>query len=236
MSTQTKKSTIAEEGISTEAISHYLQTHPEFFQHNAQLLTYLQIPHLTGGSAVSLVERQIEILRQKNRKLERKLHELIDVARSNDSLAQKIHRLAQQLIKTGGSGTVCKLLEAALREDFGANQSVMVLFADKLDDTDSISKQRFVHLINRGDDITKSFKTFFESARPRCGQIRDVQRDFLFGKNTDEVGSVALVPLGPKSTYGLLAIGSADSDRFHPAMRTDFLARIGDLVSAALAR
>ena len=101
-------------------------------------------------SAVSLVERQIEILRQKNRKLERKLHELIDVARSNDSLAQKIHRLAQQLIKTGGSGTVCKLLEAALREDFGANQSVMVLFADKLDDTDSISKQRFVRLIGSG--------------------------------------------------------------------------------------
>lgn len=236
MSTQTKKSAIAEDGISAEAISHYLQTHPEFFEHNAQLLSFLQIPHQTGGSAVSLVERQVEILRQKNRKLERKLRELIDVARSNESLAGKIHKLSQQLINTDGSGKVCKLLEATLREEFGANQSVMMLFADKLDDADSISRQRFVRLINQDDDIADSFKTFFEYARPRCGQIRDIQRDFLFGKNTDEIGSVALVPLGPKSAYGLLAIGSADSDRFHPAMSTDFLARIGDLVSAALAR
>ncbi len=236
MNTQTKKSTIAEEGVSEEAISHYLQTHPEFFEHNSQLLSFLQIPHMTGGSAVSLVERQVEILRQKNRKLERKLRELIDVARSNDSLAEKIHKLSRKLIKTDTSGKVCKLLEATLREEFGANQSVMVLFADKLDDADSISRQRFVRLIKPDDEITDSFKTFFENARPRCGQIRDIQRDFLFGKNTDEVGSVALVPLGPKSTYGLLAIGSADSNRFHPAMSTDFLGRIGDLVSAALAR
>jgi uncharacterized protein YigA (DUF484 family) len=78
------------------------------------------------------------------------------------------------------------------------------------------------------------FETLFESGRPRCGQIRDSQRDFLFGAGTVEIGSAALVPLGPEPSAGLLAIGSPDAERFHPTMSTDFLARIGDLVSEAV--
>jgi len=80
----------------------------------------------------------------------------------------------------------------------------------------------------------RTFDTFFESERPRCGQIRDAQRDYLFGAGTVEVGSAALVPLGPKGAYGLLAIGSHDAERFHPTMSTDFLARIGELVGEAV--
>jgi uncharacterized protein YigA (DUF484 family) len=80
----------------------------------------------------------------------------------------------------------------------------------------------------------KMFETLFESGRPRCGQIRDSQRDFLFGANNIEIGSAALVPLGPQPHFGLLAIGSPDAERFHPAMSTEFLARIGDLVSEAV--
>ncbi len=80
---------------------------------------------------------------------------------------------------------------------------------------------------------TKSSVRF--PARPRCGQIRDSQRDFLFGAGTVEIGSAALVPLGRELGFALLAIGSPDAQRFHPAMSTDFLARIGDLVSEAVA-
>ena len=85
------------------------------------------------------------------------------------------------------------------------------------------------------------FETLIESGRPRCGQIRDSQRDYLFGAGTVEIGSAALVPLGIKvgdktkqSGAALLAIGSPDAERFHPTMSTEFLARIGDLVSEAI--
>jgi uncharacterized protein YigA (DUF484 family) len=88
--------------------------------------------------------------------------------------------------------------------------------------------------VSRDAAELKSFDTFFESARPRCGQIRDSQRDYLFGAGTIEIGSVALVPLGENASYGLLAIGSPDAERFHPTMSTDYLAEIGDLVSAAV--
>ena len=80
------------------------------------------------------------------------------------------------------------------------------------------------------------FETFLGSKRPRCGQVRDAQKSFLFRGDADEVGSVALVPLGNKSEIGFLAIGSHDADRFHPGMSSDFLARVGDLVAAALQR
>jgi uncharacterized protein YigA (DUF484 family) len=81
----------------------------------------------------------------------------------------------------------------------------------------------------------RSFDTLFSSGKPRCGQLRDSQRDFLFGAGSVAIGSVALVPLGPKGSHGLLACGSNDAQRFNPTMSTDFLQRIGELIAAALA-
>jgi uncharacterized protein YigA (DUF484 family) len=93
---------------------------------------------------------------------------------------------------------------------------------------------RHVRVVERAAPELKMFETFFESARPRCGQIRDSQRDYLFGGDALEIGSAALVPLGPQSTYGILAVGSHDADRFQPTMSTEFLAKIGELVSEAI--
>jgi uncharacterized protein YigA (DUF484 family) len=81
----------------------------------------------------------------------------------------------------------------------------------------------------------RSFESLFASGKPRCGQARDSQREFLFGPEGGEMGSVALVPLGEKGSLGLLALGSADRDRFHPGMSTEFLARLADLIGDALA-
>ena len=92
-------------------------------------------------------------------------------------------------------------------------------------------------LANKGDDASlKPFATFLGGNGPRCGQARDTQMEFLFRDDAQEIGSVALVPLGSKAEIGFLAIGSSDADRFHPDMSIDFLARVGDLVAVALKR
>ena len=80
-------------------IADYLQSNPDFFERHATLLTTLKLPHNRGSSAISLVERQVAALRDKNEKLEARLRELIEVARSNDVLAAKIHRLACRLVR-----------------------------------------------------------------------------------------------------------------------------------------
>ena len=95
---------------------------------------------------------------------------------------------------------------------------------------------RFLRIASPGDEDMKSFESLLTSGKPRCGQVRDVQRDYLFGLESVAIGSVALTPLGQKGALGILAIGASDAERFHPGMSTEFLLRIGELVTCALMR
>jgi uncharacterized protein YigA (DUF484 family) len=233
MSTQPKPDFV-DDSLSEEAVRDYLLAHPDFFERNARLLGSLRLPH-ESGSAVSLVERQVSVLRQKEIRLEQKLKELIGVARDNDLLAAKIHHFALQLVASEDLAGTITAIEEAMRSGFDADHAVLVLFGNP-DEFEDIDAGRFFRALPREDESLGSFATFLGGSGPRCGQVRDAQRDFLFRDAADEVGSVALVPLGQKASIGFLAIGSVDGDRFHPGMSIDFLTRIGDLVSAALRR
>jgi uncharacterized protein YigA (DUF484 family) len=222
--------------LSDTEVSDYLQTYPDFFERNAVLLAKLRLPHLReSGATVSLVERQVEVLRDRNQTLERKLRELVDVARANDALADRIHRLSQRLIRARDLPATITAIETSLREDFDAMHSVLVLLMPGAAALEGQSG-RFVRAGDAGSAEIKSFETLMQSGKPRCGQIRDTQRDYLFGKDTIEIGSVALTPIGSKGSLGLLALGASDVDRFHPTMSTEFLSRIGELVAHALTR
>jgi hypothetical protein len=99
-----------------------------------------------------------------------------------------------------------------------------------------IRAERFFRVTERNDSAMRPFDTFLNGSSPRCGQVRDSQRDYLFRDDAEEIGSVALVPLGKKAEIGFVAIGSVDADRFHPGMSIDFLARVGDLIAGSLRR
>jgi uncharacterized protein YigA (DUF484 family) len=218
-----------------DTIAAYLQHNPDFFERHQALLLRLRVPHARGGSTISLVERQIEVLREKHAGLEDKLAELVSVARANDAIAEKLHRFTRKLLRAHSRAEAVALIEASLREDFDAFHGVLVLIGEYPD----LAPQRFVRAIARDDAGLKSFDTLFASGKPRCGQVRDTQREFLFGQDANDIGSVALVPLlplGDKSApLGVLALGSTDRDRFHPGMSTEFLARMADLITDSLA-
>lgn len=233
MSTQRKPEFIEEE-ISEQTVHDYLEAHPDFFERHDDLLRRIELPHATSG-AVSLVERQVSMLRQKEFRLQRQLKELISVARDNDLLAAKIHELTLQLFAANNLKTCVAAVEEAMRSGFGADHSILVLFSDPELFKD-IEAGRFFVAIKRDDESLAPFETFLNGKGPRCGQVRDAQKNFLFKGDAGEVGSVALVPLGKKSEIGFLAIGSHDADRFHPGMSIDFLARVGDLVAGAMKR
>ena len=229
------KSEVETDVINEESVAEYLQGHPDFFERHQSLLTNLRIPH-RSGSAVSLVERQVASLRQKNLQLERKLRDLVEVARSNDELADKVHALATRLLASGTRAQAVGIAEELLRSSFNADQSVLVLFESPTSEFDEFgADNRFLRLIDRSDPALGPFKTFLDSGQPRCGQIRDTQKEFLFGPDADEIGSAALVPLGENAATGVLAIGSRDAEYFHPGKSMDFLSRLGDLLGCALA-
>jgi len=196
------------------------------------LLARLRLPHARGSSTISLVERQVEVLRERHAALEQKLADFVTVARANDAVAEKLHRFTRRLLRAQTRQSAIEQLEASLREDFDSFHSVLVLIGEP----DAVVPQRFVRLVSADDANLKSFESLFTSGKPRCGQARDSQREFLFGADSPDIGSVALVPLGDHGSLGVLALGSTDRDRFHPGMSTDFLARLADLISDVLSR
>lgn len=215
-----------------ESVARYLQQNPEFFERHQPLLARLRLPHARSGATISLIERQVEVLRDRQAALEQKLAEFVKVARANDAVAERMHRLTRRLLRATTRAAAIEQIEASLREDFDAFHSVLVLIAS---DGNTVS-QRFLRVVTAEDANLKSFESLFANGKPRCGQARDSQREFLFGADANDIGSIALVPLGDKGAIGVLALGSSERDRFHPGMSTEFLARVGELISDALLR
>lgn len=213
-----------------ESVARYLQHNPDFFERHQPLLSRLQLPHARSGSTISLVERQVEVLREKQASLEEKLADFVRVARSNDAIAERMHRFTRRLLRAGSRDLALQNIEAGLRQDFDAFTSVLLLIGSEKTSVD----ERFLRMLAADDPGLKSFEALFASGKPRCGQVRDSQRELLFGTEANDIGSVALVPLGEKGALGLLALGSNDRDRFHPGMSTEFLARLAELISDAL--
>jgi uncharacterized protein YigA (DUF484 family) len=215
-------------------VAQYLQHNLDFFERHPQLLARMRVQHPRNASTVSLIERQVEVLREKFETQEAKLTEFVRVARANNLLAEKIHRFTRRLLKTSTRVDAIAEIEASLREDFDTFHAVLVLAINGellVPDAD-----RFVRSVSAEDPNYRSFETLFSAAKPRCGQIRDSQREFLFGSEAIDIGSVALIPLAGNPAPGLLALGSVDRDRFHPGMSIEFLSRMGELISDALAR
>lgn len=210
-------------------ISDYLEDHPDFFVRHGELISKLKIPHSVSGDTTSLVERQMSLLRQRNQKLDGRLGELIKVAEENNELAERIHELALSLIGRSDLKAVLETVEAALREQFAADDAVLLLFhAPEL--KQPISDTHFCRSVPNNLDSLGAFSTFMRANKSRCGNLRDTQREFLFGDYAEHVASAALVPLGKNAQAGMLAVGSKDPDHFNPAMGTEFLDRIGSLL------
>ncbi|MDH3769295.1 MAG: DUF484 family protein, partial [Gammaproteobacteria bacterium] len=197
------------------------------------LLTHLILPHDPGDNTVSLIERQVAILRERNRKLDQKLRELVGVARANDVLSRKIHNLSMRLMGATEMPEMFLTIESVLQDELGSDRSVLVLF-DTEPGSEDLFAASFVRRLSRKDPGLELFQTFLNAGRPRCGQIKGVKRELLFGDEGSDIESAALIPLGEKSAIGFIAIGSSEASRFHPGMSTDFLVRLGELIERGL--
>jgi uncharacterized protein YigA (DUF484 family) len=233
MSTQTARGLPAGQA-DEERIERYLALNPDFFERHQQLLARMRLPHMRTGSTVSLVERQVEVLRDQKSDADRRLAEFVAVARANDGLAERIHRFTRRLMRASGPVAALTSIEASLREDFEAFNCVLLLTTP----IDSLPNdyEPFLRKLPADDANIRTFEALLATGKPRCGQVRDSQRDFLFGPEAASIGSVALVPLGEGGSLGLLALGSAERERFHPGMSTEFLKRMGEMITDALSR
>jgi len=234
MSTQTARGATAGQ-TDEERIERYLTLNPDFFERHQPLLARMRLPHMRTGSTVSLVERQVEVLREQKTDADRRLAEFVAVARANDHLAERIHRFTRRMLRAPTAASAVTALEASLREDFDAFHSVLLLTAS-VASLATVECEPFLRKLAGEDASMRTFDALLATGKPRCGQVRDTQRDFLFGPEAASIGSVALVPLGDAGSLGLLALGSAERERFHPGMSTEFLKRMGEIITDALSR
>ncbi|MDE2235833.1 MAG: DUF484 family protein [Gammaproteobacteria bacterium] len=223
------KTGLREIGGTEQTVVDYLTGHPDFFENHTEVLAKLRVPH-PSGHAVSLIERQVEVLRQQHRQLERKLVDMIEVARANDALIERIHRLALALLEGGSLAERLYSAQEELRNRFGADEVSLFLIHDRIPDLDA-GPARW---LQRDDPGLDQFREFLKAGKAYVGRMRAPQLEFLFGEQADRTASIALVPLGDHGKQGILAVGSHEAERFGPTLGTAFLTRIGELVAAAI--
>ena len=216
--------------LEEKSVADYLRNNPEFFHNNASLLAALQIPHAVGP-AVSLVEHQVKVLRDQNSQLKRKLMDLVHVARDNNRLNERMHQLTLGLINTSSLEALLDTLRENLLMEFKADTVTLRLSGLQ----EARARECAVDIFDPQATELGYFEVFLKSSRPQCGRFKQEQLQYLFGDQAQAIESVALIPLGRKTSLGLLAIGSREASRFHPGMGTLFLTHLGELTSLLLA-
>ena len=206
-------------------VKDYLANHPEFFQEYPQLLADLQLSH-ASGKAVSLIERQVQVLRDQNNDLKQRLLELVDVARDNDRLNERLHHLTLALIGASSLEELIDSLEHQLRSEFMAD--AIVLHLPDLDE--SRQRETGAQPLLIDDQLKELLPTPLTENKPQCGRLKEAQAKFLFGEQAAAIESSAIIPLGENACRGLLTIGSREVNRFNPCMGTVFLAHLGALL------
>ncbi|MDH5178450.1 MAG: DUF484 family protein [Gammaproteobacteria bacterium] len=230
MKTQTKKKKI---DVDMERdVANYLMHNPDFFTRHEDLLGQLSLSH-ASGKAISLIERQVAVLREQNTKLDRKLGKLIENARFNEQLVERINALILALLDARSLEHVLEIVETRLSRDFDADAVIIRLF-----NTGHPAMAAHPDVINWSEPALGAFEKIIAGRRPICGSLRPGQLDSLFNDEAGNIGSAALIPLieNDHSTtcYGMLAIGSHNHQRFRSDMGTLFLKQLGDIMARVL--
>ncbi len=212
-----------------EVVASYLLKNPEFLDENPEVLKMLEVNH-QSGTAVSLIERQVESLRASNEEMQKQLNRLVQVASENEKLMTRLHNLTLELMSIGSRQEFFTHLGNSLLNDFNAD--ILQIF---LVDRDVASEAGDdVIGIKPDDSDLEQFKAHLEKGDTVCGRLSQSKLEFLFGSKARWVQSTALTPLGENGCDGMMAIGSSDPARFYPGMGTLFLELLADVISTSL--
>lgn len=205
-------------------IKDYLQNNPNFFDDYPDLLELIRLPH-DSGAAISLVERQVSLLRERNLEMKQRINSLLDAAKINDKMFEKTKRLVISLLDATDLAMVVDTLSQSLGTDFQVEFHSLILFGDK--QSIPACNTKVVGM----DQANSQIGTLLRTNRPICGILGSDELNFLFGDQATEVGSVAAVPLSHGATFGLLAIGNSDPNYYRSSMGTLFLSYIAEVLN-----
>jgi uncharacterized protein len=218
--------------ITEDDIANYLANSPEFFVRHAQLLAAVQLTSPHGNRAVSLQERQAEMLREKIKALEHRIMDMVRHGSENMVIADRLHRWTRSLMLVREPAALPATLVSELVAHFQVPQAAIKLW----DVAPDYAFEPFA------SDVSEDAKTFASSlTQPYCG-VNSGFEAVNWLDDTAMAMSVALIPLregavhNASRAFGMLVLASPDPQRFAAGMGTDFLERIAELASASLSR
>ena len=206
--------------LSDEQVREFLKLNGDFLQRNPDMLDHLHISH-ASGSAVSLVEKQVSVLRERNIDMRHRLNALTANARDNDKLYEQTRKLVLALLDARNLDSVYSAFMDAMEKDFKVDYASLILFGEPSSD----GKCR----VETSEAAKIEIGALLKGRKPVCGVLRKEELAYLF-PDAGEVGSAALMPLANGEELGLIAVGSADANRYSSSMGTLFLTHIADVI------
>lgn len=215
--------------ISEREVAAYLRENTDFFVKHPDLLEQINLPH-ERGEAISLVERQVALLRERNIDMRHRLGKLLDNARENDKLFEKTKHLVLQLLEARSLQETVEALLLSFDRDFEIPFTRIVLFGDASRLPDCAAHICGVH------EARESINRILAANKAICGAFPAEELEFFFPGQAAQVGSAAVVPLLHGNCFGLLAIGNSDPNHYRSSMGTLFLGYIADILNRLLPR
>ncbi len=214
-----------------EAVSRFLGDNPDFFNSHPELLVNINVPHAESGHAVSLIERQVGVLRDQNRQLDRQLRELISNAKENEVITRRLHDFAKNLLAAVDTNAVFDISTSQVKEVFHLDAATIRVMSENPENAGE------PEWVTTEDEHLTQLVLLVANGEPVCGSFLDEeQKAFLFDEATENIKSCALIPLKADGVNGVYCLGSQDPHRFDKEMATDYLSRLGDLIASALAQ
>lgn len=211
--------------FTADEVAQYLKDHPEFFDEYAEMLAEIYVPHPHGGRAIPIAERQIVTLRERNRALEDKLHELVQFGQENDGTIGKMHGLTLALLAADSVDAAAAALVVTLRSDFAVPQVALRLWGNGTEGGTLFGA------------ASNEVRVFAESLKaPYFSPNAMFETAQWFNEGGEPLQSFGYVPLRAGERVGLLAMASENPDRFRPDMGSLYLERMGEIASAVFAR
>ncbi|SKC72830.1 hypothetical protein SAMN06296058_2186 [Pseudoxanthomonas indica] len=216
------------EKLGAHEVAAWLRRHPAFLKQFPDLALSLVVPR-DDGPAASLASYQLEVLRDKNRELSKRLNDLFANAQENERLAVRTHQLTLALLKQDNAADTLRAMAASLAEDFNGDRVSIVL----LRPVAGLEDAEWLQVIDESNAHLVPFRDCLKDGEPICGRLQPEKNVVLYAGRAEEVQSSALLPL---PGVGLVAVGSLDPNRFYPGMGTLFLRMMGESLNTALKR
>lgn len=210
-----------------KVVREFLRNNPDFLDKNTDILETMVLPH-NSGKAVSLVERQVGVMRDRNNEMRSRLDNMLQTAKENDLLFEKTKRLVLNLLEAKTLGALVEAVYDSLGKDYGIEFYSLTLFGDEK------KLPRTMARIASTEKANERVGTLIGANRAVCGILREDEMMFLFGERGRQVGSVAAVPLRYDSLYGILAVGNRDPNFYKSSMGTLFLSYIAEILNRVL--